>query len=263
MKRPFYLICFIIVIAGTGWLLYQSYTAPSLTTGECTSQEKPIYQTIERKTDNTTWCLSGLPRTAIHWQWSPDNGRFAYALQDKNNPTRQLSGRWGYAEIDNLNWYIMKGTGGGHRRFSEPDPHFFSFSPDGQYAEYSTYNDYGKNKYVIVKIANNHLICRYELYNLWYSEGTPPCNNIKLRDGTIWDIRTEQNRDACEYHVTAWQWFDQLEKQGCRELLKGTDLVPTLTPPSYPYPAPVLQEEATPYLSYPAPIVQEETTPYP
>ena len=124
-----------------------------------------MYQTIERKTDNTTWCLSNLPRTAVHWQWSPDNSRFAYALQDENNPTRQLSGRWGYAEIDNLNWYVMNGTGGWHKRFSEPNPYFFSFSPDGQYAEYSTYNDYGNSKIEIVKVANGALVCQQ--FSVW------------------------------------------------------------------------------------------------
>lgn len=236
MKRPFYLMLLILLVFCLSWLLYRSYTAVSLTSGACATEERPLYQTIIRETDSTTWCLSGLPRTAIRWQWSPDRRFFAYALQDKNNPTSHLSGRWGYAEIDLLNWYIMNADGTGHRQFSAPDPHYLRFIANGEYAEYTTYNDYGRSEHEVVNIPDGSLVCRYNLYNLWYSEGKPPCSNIQLSNGTMWDIKTERTRSACEFHITSVGWFDQLNYHNCRELLAGTDLVPPPTPTPPPYP---------------------------
>jgi hypothetical protein len=248
MKRPFYLMIFIIVIMGTGWLLYQAYTAPSLTSGACTSSEKPVYQTIERETDHTIWCLSNLRRSAIRWQWSPDNSRFAYALQDKFRPTRQLSGRWGYIHVDNLNWFVMSATGFGHKRFSTPDPFGFSFSPDGQYATFAVYNDYGTTRYEIVKISGGQVVCRYHRYNLWYGEDDPPCEGVKLKDGRIWNIKEDVNRSACEYHVRDLGWPDFLKENGCEDLLAGTDLSPT------PHAMPEVQATATPDLTSASPV---------
>lgn len=222
----------------------------NLTAGACPEKTPEISQTITRESDQTSWCLSGLPEQTIHWQWSPDEDHFAYALQDKSHPTRQLSGRMGYIKVDNLNWYVMNSDGSRHRRFSAPDPFWFTFSPDGQYAVYSTYNDYGQSKFEVVKIRSNSLVCRYERFNLWYHEGQPTCNSVELENGGIWDIETEINRDACEFHVTTWKWADWLEDHGCRELLQGTGLVPTPMPSPNPGAYPVLpanDKSASPY----------------
>jgi hypothetical protein len=196
----------------------------NLTVGPCPTGAREISQNIEQENEHTTWCLSGLTRPAIRWQWSPDGSQFAYALPDKHQPTRQLSGRFGYTEVDHLNWYIMNANGTRRRRFSAPDPFGFQFSPDGQYAVYSTYNDYGKSQNEIVEIRSESLVCRYERNNLWYNTAQPPCDAIRLKNGDLWDIKTEVNRSACEFYVTSWGWHENLEANGCRELLKGTSV---------------------------------------
>jgi hypothetical protein len=235
----------------------------NLTPGSCPASAREISQTLLRESDQTTWCLSNLPEPPIYWQWSPDGNRFAYALQDKKRPTRRLSGRMGYLEVNNFNWYVMNGDGSGHKRFSSPDPFWFTFSPDGQYAVYSTYNDYGRNKYEVVKIDNESLVCRYDQHNLWYYAGRPPCNAVKLKNGSIWDIEREANQGACEYHVTSWGWTKMLDERGCRTLLKNTDLAPTVTPaPTLPSITPVPPQPSTPS-AYPGLPDAERSSSYP
>lgn len=237
-KRPYlFFLLILLLLFGGGLLYYYFYKPVKLQSGACTSKDSPVHQTLVRKTDNTYWCLSGLHRKAIRWQWSPDHHLFAYALQDQTQPVRRLSGRHGYIEVDNLNWYIMNANSTRHRRFSEPDPFYFSFSADVQYAVYTTYNDYGNTKREIVKVSNGSLVCRYGTYALWYTEGVPPCDNVRFRNRSLWDIQAEYDRRACEYYRLDSGWRDPATNQYCRELLKGSPLVPTVTPIPSPYPA--------------------------
>lgn len=209
----------LLLVASAAGIAYFKRERVNLTPSPCSVEAREISQNVVQENEPKTWCLSGLTEPAIRWQWSPDGSQFAYALPDKDQPTRQLSGRMGYIEVNRLNWYIMNANGTGHKRFSTPDPFAFQFSPDGQYAVYSTYNDYGKSKHEVVKIRNESLVCRYELDNLWYHASQPPCDVITLKNGDLWDIKTEANRSACEFHVTSWGWSDSLEEWGCRELL--------------------------------------------
>ncbi|GAB4267743.1 MAG: hypothetical protein Kow0080_10040 [Candidatus Promineifilaceae bacterium] len=193
--------------------------------GKCPpSLNKNTGQTIIRESDQTTWCLLGVTEPIIRWQWSPDNSHFAYAIQDKHNPSRQLSGRWGYINVESLNWFVMNTSGFSAKRFTIADPHYFTFSPDGEYAIISRYADYGRNKYDVVEISNERIICRYERFNLWYYKGEPPCDDISLKNGERWDIKAETNREACEFHVSSWGWNDYLIENGCVEALQGTGL---------------------------------------
>ncbi|MEJ2750115.1 MAG: hypothetical protein P8183_19750 [Anaerolineae bacterium] len=248
LRQPrFQLLVLAVIAISVVGIVYFQRRQVNLTSGACPVETAEINQSIVRKSDQTTWCLSGLTEQAIQWQWSPDGERFAYALQDKKDPTRQLSPREGYTEVANLNWYVMNSDGSRHKRFSAPDPYQFQFSPDGQYADYVTYDDYGHTKHEIVSIRTSWLICRFETYNGWYSESKPPCNTVQLKDGTLWNIQAEVNRVACVYYVTYWKWDEDAEENGCRELLAGTELVPTVTPIPSPYPTPTHTSTATPY----------------
>ncbi|MFO7537551.1 MAG: hypothetical protein R6X32_05775 [Chloroflexota bacterium] len=263
LKLRFKLLMVLVVIIATGaaTIAYIKKERAILTTGICPTSAPQTSQTIIRESDQTSWCLSGLSEPVIQWQWSPDGSLFAYALQDKDNPTRQLSGRWGYVEVTNLNWYVMNHNGSRHKSFSAPNPAWFTFSPDGQYAVYITYNDYGRTKQEIVKISNESLVCRYEQYNLWYSAGNPSCDGIKLKTGAIWNIEKEVNKSACTFHVTSWGWSNMLDERGCRLLLKDTDLVPTITPIPTAIPIPTAPSMST---AYPEPADRDEPiSPYP
>lgn len=209
-----------IVILSLGLLIfYRSQSIISLAEGACSIINSENAQEIIRESDETAWCLSGVAQPVIDWQWSPDGELLAYAVADANNPERQLSGRWGYAKLPNYNWYLLDANGANHRRFRAPEPFGFSFSQDGQYATFPTYSDYGTTRVEVIHVRSEKLVCRYSSFNLWYSEEEPPCPAIQLKNGEIWDIRTETNRSACEYHVENWGWSEHLEQNGCRELL--------------------------------------------
>lgn len=194
-----------------------------LTKGSCPNSAAETNYTFTRETDNTTWCLSNLSETPIFTHWSQDGSRMAYAFRDKTNPSRQLSPRWGSIYVDNLNWYLINSDGSGHRRFSIPEPHTFHFSPDGQYADYSTYNDYGQTKSKIIKIEDGSLICEYSNGNLWYYEGIPPCNDILLKNGELWDIESKENRAACQYWVDMYGSFPRERASECEKLFEDAE----------------------------------------
>ena len=242
---------------------YYGYTRRPVTlnTGECCLFSGIVDQTLVRESDNTTWCLSGVRREAIYWQWSPDNGRFAYALQDENEPSRQIKGG---TNLPNLNWYIMDANGSDHKRFSRPDPYYFTFSSDGQYAKYRDRSYDITTYYEVISVETEDLICRYGVYSVWYFEENPSCKDVKLKDGSIWDIESEVDFNGCKYYVSTWGWSDQMERNGCRELLAETDLV--LTPTS-DYSAPRfidLTSQPTPTpKSYPVPVATEVPETYP
>jgi hypothetical protein len=159
---------------------------------------------------------------------------------------------------------VIDADGSNYKRFARPDPYYFTFSPDGQYASYRNHAYDIASHREVISVETEDLICRYGIYSVWYFEENPPCDGVKLKDGSIWDIQSEVNFDGCKYFVSNWGWNETIEENGCRELLAGTDLVLTPTIDSVGEPHIDLSLLPTPIpKSYPIPIATEMPEAYP
>ena len=148
----------------------------------------------------TTLCVTGMETKPLAWRLSRDGSRLAFALPAGVTPKPQARQYPNY--LPESMWFVVDRTGDNLQRFRLADNTWLSLSVDGQYAQVPlpcSLASAGRCSYQINQIDSGHMVCRYEVWSLFYSYGDAKCTSIPLRNGQIWDVRKESNDRACAF----------------------------------------------------------------